>query len=106
MKQLVVEKNNPEPILWETPVPKPGPGEVLIQNHYSVVSTGTETATIESANKSVAKKIQNSSNILLLNMAILRLNALLNMCHVEFQCREENRCQFCPVVANSKMFQR
>ena len=63
MKQLVVEKNNPEPILWETPVPKPGPGEVLIQNHYSVVSTGTETATIESANKSVAKKIQNSSNI-------------------------------------------
>ena len=56
MKQLVVEKNNPEPILWETPVPKPGPGEVLIQNHYSVVSTGTETATIESANKSVAKK--------------------------------------------------
>ena len=66
MKQLVVEKNNPEPILWETPVPKPGPGEVLIQNHYSVVSTGTETATIESANKSVAKKIQNSSNICLL----------------------------------------
>ena len=63
MKQLVVEKNNPEPILWETPVPKPGPGEVLIENHYSVVSTGTETATIESANKSVAKKIQNSSNI-------------------------------------------
>ena len=63
MKQLVVEKNNPEPILWETPVPKPGPGEVLIQNHYSVVSTGTETATIESANKSVAKKIQDSSNI-------------------------------------------
>ena len=63
MKQLVVEKNNPEPILWETPVPKPGPGEVLIKNHYSVVSTGTETATIESANKSVAKKIQNSSNI-------------------------------------------
>ena len=63
MKQLVVEKNNPDPILWETPVPKPGPSEVLIQNHYSVVSTGTETATIESANKSVAKKIQNSSNI-------------------------------------------
>ena len=24
MKQLVVEKNNPEPILWETSIPKPG----------------------------------------------------------------------------------
>ena len=63
MKQLVVEKNNPEPILWETPIPKPGPGEILIKNHYSVVSTGTETATIESANKSVTDKLQNSSNI-------------------------------------------
>ena len=63
MKQLVVEKNNPEPILWETPIPKPGPGEILIKNHYSVVSTGTETAAIESANKSVTDKLQNSSNI-------------------------------------------
>ncbi|MEC7840712.1 MAG: Gfo/Idh/MocA family oxidoreductase [Actinomycetota bacterium] len=63
MKQLVVEKNNPEPILWDTPIPKPGPGEVLIKNHYSVVSTGTEIATIESSNKSVADKLQDSSNI-------------------------------------------
>ena len=63
MKQLVVEKNNPEPILWETSIPKPGPGEILIQNHYSVVSTGTEISTIQSANKSVSEKMQNSSNI-------------------------------------------
>ena len=63
MKQLVVEKNNPEPILWDTSIPKPGPGEILIQNHYSVVSTGTEISTIESANKSVSEKMQNSSNI-------------------------------------------
>lgn len=63
MKQLVVEKNNPEPILWDTPIPKPGPGEILIKNHYSVVSTGTEIATIESSNKSVADKLQDTSNI-------------------------------------------
>ena len=63
MKQLVVEKNNPEPILWDTPIPKPGPGEILIKNHYSVVSTGTEIATIESSNKSVTDKLQDSSNI-------------------------------------------
>ena len=63
MKQLVVEKNNPTPILWETPIPNPGPGEILIKNHYSVVSSGTELATIEVANTSVADKIQNSSNI-------------------------------------------
>ncbi len=63
MKQLVVEINNPEPILWDTPIPKPGPGEILIKNHYSVVSTGTEIATIESSNKSVTDKLQDSTNI-------------------------------------------
>ena len=49
MKQLVVEKNNPTPILWDTPIPNPGPGEILIKNHYSVVSSGTELAAIEVA---------------------------------------------------------
>ena len=63
MKQLVVERNNPDPILWDTPIPQPGPGEVLIKNHYSVVSSGTELATIDSANRSVGDKLQDSSNI-------------------------------------------
>ena len=66
MKQLVVEKNNPTPILWDTPIPNPGPGEILIKNHYSVVSSGTELAAIEVANTSVTDKLQNSSNICLL----------------------------------------
>ena len=63
MKQLVVEKNNPDPILLDTPIPKPGPGEVLIKNHYSVVSSGTELAAIEGANTTVGEKLQSSSNI-------------------------------------------
>mgnify|MGYP001311244174 FL=1 len=63
MKQLVVERNNPDPILWDTPIPKPGMGEVLIRNHYSVVSSGTELSTIESANISVGEKLQDDSYI-------------------------------------------
>ena len=63
MKQLVVERNNPVPVIWDTPIPQPGPNEVLIRNHYSVVSSGTELASIESANKSVTDKLQDSSNI-------------------------------------------
>ena len=63
MKQLVVEKNNPTPILWDTPIPNPGTGEILIKNHYSVVSSGTELAAIEVANTTVTDKLQNSSNI-------------------------------------------
>ena len=63
MKQLVVEKNNPDPILWDTPIPQPGPGEVLIKNHYSVVSSGTEMSTIESANVSIGEKLQDETYI-------------------------------------------
>jgi predicted dehydrogenase len=63
MKQLVVEQNNPVPVIWDTPIPQPGPNEVLIKNYYSVVSSGTELASIESANKSVTDKLQESSNI-------------------------------------------
>ena len=63
MKQLVVERNNPIPVIWDTPIPQPGPNEVLIKNYYSVVSSGTELASIESANKSVTDKLQDSSNI-------------------------------------------
>ena len=63
MQQLVVEQNNPIPILWDTPIPNPGPGEILIKNHYSVVSSGTELAAIDVANTSVVDKFQNPSNI-------------------------------------------
>ena len=63
MKQLVVERNNPVPVIWDTPIPQPGPNEVLVRNYYSVVSSGTELASIESANKSVTDKLQDSSNI-------------------------------------------
>ncbi len=47
MKQLVVEQNNPVPVIWDTPIPQPGPNEVLIKNYYSVVSSGTELASID-----------------------------------------------------------
>ena len=70
MKQLVVEKNNPDPILLDTPIPKPGPGEVLIKNHYSVVSSGTELAAIEVANTSVGEKLQNTYQNILQTMSL------------------------------------
>ena len=44
MKQLVVEKNNPTPILWYTPIPNPGPGEILIKNHLNTPATSLSTS--------------------------------------------------------------
>ena len=63
MKQLVVKNKSPEPILFDTALPQVGHGQVLIKNQFSVVSSGTEIAAIENANKGVTKKLQNSSNI-------------------------------------------
>ena len=63
MKQLVVKNKSPEPILFDTPLPQVGHGQVLIKNQFSVVSSGTEIAAIENANKGVTEKLQNSSNI-------------------------------------------
>ena len=33
-------------VLEECPVPEPGPGEVLIENDYTVISAGTERANL------------------------------------------------------------
>jgi len=63
MKQLVVKNKSPEPILFDTPLPQVGHGQVLIKNQFSVISSGTEIAAIENANKGVTEKLQNSSNI-------------------------------------------
>ena len=63
MKQLVVKNKSPEPILFDTPLPQVGHGQVLIKNQFSVVSSGTEIAAIENANKGISDKLQNSSNI-------------------------------------------
>ena len=63
VKQLVVEKGQSTPSVFEGPVPSAGPGEVVIKNHYSVVSPGTERASIEASSKSPVAKAQEKGNI-------------------------------------------
>ena len=63
MKQLVVEQGTDTPVIFEGPIPSPGTGEVVIKNHYSVISSGTEKASIQETSKSYVAKIQNKGNI-------------------------------------------
>lgn len=63
MKQLVVEKGLDTPDIFEGPMPSPGPGEVVIKNRYSVISSGTEKASIQASNTSPASKMKNKGNI-------------------------------------------
>ena len=42
MKQILQDARSGKLELAEVPAPAPGPGQVLVRNHYSVVSPGTE----------------------------------------------------------------
>ena len=58
MKQLFVQKGKPR--LMDVPTPQINPNNVLIQVHYSFVSSGTEMATLKSSHESLASKFVNN----------------------------------------------
>jgi len=56
MKQLLQNFKTGKLLLEETPIPALREGGVLVNNHYSLVSAGTEKAVIEFAQRSLAGK--------------------------------------------------
>jgi predicted dehydrogenase len=56
MKQLVTDFAKGKTFLAEIPLPSPGPGELLIQSRYSLISTGTERMVVEFGRSSLIKK--------------------------------------------------
>jgi polar amino acid transport system substrate-binding protein len=42
--------------ILEAPVPAPGPGMVLVKNHFSLISAGTEASTVKTARKGLVGK--------------------------------------------------
>ena len=61
MKQIFLSKNGIE--IEEVPDPKPNANQVLVANHYSCISVGTELNTIASVKKSLIKKIINKPKV-------------------------------------------
>jgi len=56
MKQLTQKLRSGDMEIQELPIPQLGKGMVLVQNHYSLISAGTEGATVNTARKSLIGK--------------------------------------------------
>jgi NADPH:quinone reductase-like Zn-dependent oxidoreductase len=56
MKQLTQKLNNGEMLVQEVPLPILGKGMVLVKNHFSLISAGTEGNTAQTARKSLIGK--------------------------------------------------
>ena len=56
MKQILQSARSGELKLLDVPAPATAPGQVLVQNHFSVVSPGTEKIAMEFAQKSLLGK--------------------------------------------------
>lgn len=58
MKQLTQKLGSGEMVVQEVPIPNLGPKMVLVKNHFSVISAGTEGSTVTTARKSLFAKAQ------------------------------------------------
>ncbi|MDD4363742.1 MAG: oxidoreductase, partial [Atribacterota bacterium] len=56
MQQLTQKLSNGEMTIQEMPTPILGNGMVLVKNHYSLISAGTEGSTVNAARKSLLGK--------------------------------------------------
>jgi predicted dehydrogenase/threonine dehydrogenase-like Zn-dependent dehydrogenase len=63
MKQIVQNPGSGKLALVEVPVPAVGPGRVLVRNHFSVVSPGTEKTAIDFARKSLLGKARSRPDL-------------------------------------------
>jgi len=56
MKQLTQKLKSGEMTIQELPMPIASEGKILVRNHYSVISAGTESTTVKTARKSLIGK--------------------------------------------------
>ena len=56
MQQLTQKLGSGEMVVQELPLPQLGEGMVMVKNHYSLISAGTEGSTVKAARKSLIGK--------------------------------------------------
>lgn len=56
MEQITQKLSNGEMTIQEVPMPTLSPGVVMVRNHYSLISAGTEGTTVKSARKNLLAK--------------------------------------------------
>jgi predicted dehydrogenase/threonine dehydrogenase-like Zn-dependent dehydrogenase len=63
MKQIVQSPKSGKLELVEVPAPAPSPGQVVVRNHFSVVSPGTEKMALDFARKSLLGKARSRPDL-------------------------------------------
>jgi len=63
VKQVVQSPRSGKLELAEVPAPQPGPGQVLVRTHFSVMSPGTEKMALDFARKSLLGKAQSRPDL-------------------------------------------
>ena len=63
MKQIVQSPKTGKLELVEVPAPAPAPGQVIVRNHFSVVSPGTEKMAMDFARKSMLAKARSRPDL-------------------------------------------
>ena len=56
VKQLTQKLGSGEMLIQDVPLPQLGTGMILVKNHYSIISSGTEGSTVSTARKSLIAK--------------------------------------------------
>jgi len=89
MKQLLQNYKTGELELEAVPVPALKPGGVLVKNHYSLVSAGTERTVIEFAKQSLASKARSRPDLAKQILSKIKTNGLVSTYHAAMQRLDE-----------------
>jgi len=85
MKQLLQNYKTGELKIAEVPAPALQPGGILVKNHYSLVSAGTERAAIEFAKQSLVEKARSRPDLLKQVLNKIKTDGLISTYHAAMQ---------------------
>jgi predicted dehydrogenase/NADPH:quinone reductase-like Zn-dependent oxidoreductase len=77
MRAVLFRAKDGEIFVEEVPPPRPGPGQVLVRNHFSLISAGTERARLETGRESLLGKARRRPDQVKLVMDSVRLQGPL-----------------------------
>lgn len=77
MEQLTQKLKDGEMVIQELPMPQLGEGMILVKNHYSLISAGTEGSTVKAARKSLIGKAKERPQQVKQVLQVLKSQGLL-----------------------------